>query len=249
MSFGTLYARAYDLLYREKDYAAEAAYVDAEIRRVAPEARSILDLGSGTGRHAVCFAELGHTVHGVERSADMLALSTAGAPDRVSFAHGDLRDYRADRQYDAVVSLFHVFSYLPTDDDVWRGLETARAHLPAGGVLAFDYWYGPAVLRDKPSRRARRVNGDTLRIERVSAPTLLPEENTVRIDYRLTLEDRETATVEEANETHSMRYFFTPEIDGFLQAAGFRPAAHLEWMTTNRPDADSWYAFTVAQAV
>ena len=46
------YARYYDLLYRDKDYAAEAEYVASLIRKFHPAARSIIELGSGTGIHA-----------------------------------------------------------------------------------------------------------------------------------------------------------------------------------------------------
>ena len=45
------YAAFYDLLYRDKDYAAEAEYVARTIRSIVPDARTILELGSGTGRH------------------------------------------------------------------------------------------------------------------------------------------------------------------------------------------------------
>jgi len=40
------YARYYDLLYRDKDYAAEAEYVAGLIQKFHPSAQSILELGS-----------------------------------------------------------------------------------------------------------------------------------------------------------------------------------------------------------
>ena len=47
------YARYYDLLYRDKDYAAEAEYIACLVRKFHPSARSIIiELGSGTGIHA-----------------------------------------------------------------------------------------------------------------------------------------------------------------------------------------------------
>ena len=58
-AFGA-YARYYDLLYRDKDYPAEARYLHELIQRHAPGAQSILDLGCGTGAHAAEFAELGY---------------------------------------------------------------------------------------------------------------------------------------------------------------------------------------------
>jgi predicted TPR repeat methyltransferase len=69
------YARYYNLLYRDKDYHAEADYVAGLIHRFNPTAQSILELGSGTGIHASLLAEKGFLVHGIERSAEMLVRS------------------------------------------------------------------------------------------------------------------------------------------------------------------------------
>jgi len=66
------------LLRRDKDYAAEAEYVARLIRSSVPTARTILELGSGTGRHGRLLAAMGFDVHGIERSAEMVASANAG---------------------------------------------------------------------------------------------------------------------------------------------------------------------------
>jgi hypothetical protein len=57
------YAAYYDLIYRDKDYAAEAEYVARLIRSSVPASRAILELGSGTGRHGRLLAAMGFDVH------------------------------------------------------------------------------------------------------------------------------------------------------------------------------------------
>ena len=71
------YAAFYDLLYRDKDYAAEADYVARRIRSILPEARSLLEFGSGTGRHGRLLAAMGFDVHGIERSREMVSVARA----------------------------------------------------------------------------------------------------------------------------------------------------------------------------
>jgi len=113
------YARYYDLLYQDKDYQAEVDYVAALIRRFHTDARSILELGSGTGKHTRLLANRGYTVHGIERSPEMLAkaLETLEAVQkepkarRLSFSQGHIRNVRLPEQFDAVIALFHVSSY------------------------------------------------------------------------------------------------------------------------------------------
>ena len=74
MAFGE-YAKYYDLLYADKDYAAETAFVREIIRRLAPGARTLLELGCGSARHALELVRSDFTVTGVDLSAQMIALS------------------------------------------------------------------------------------------------------------------------------------------------------------------------------
>ena len=71
-----LSSRYYDLLYQEKDSAAEAAYVDQLLQRHGIAGSELLDFGSGTGRHGCLLASRGYRVHGLERSAAMVAAAT-----------------------------------------------------------------------------------------------------------------------------------------------------------------------------
>jgi SAM-dependent methyltransferase len=138
-------AEFYDDLYEGKDYAAEADYVDALIQRYLPGAQSLLDLGCGTGRHAIKFTEKGYGVVGVDRSAEMIAKARGHRDqlpphirERLTLEHGDIRDFRLGRQFDAVVALFHVISYQISNDDVLAAFTTAKAHLRTNGLFIFD---------------------------------------------------------------------------------------------------------------
>src|SRR5688572_96234 len=104
-----VYGRYYDLLYRDKDYAAEADYVASILERIAPGAKQILELGCGTGAHAEHLARRGLSVHGVDLSVSMLgaahARKSAAPADvaaRMSFSRGDVRQVRLGNHYGAV---------------------------------------------------------------------------------------------------------------------------------------------------
>jgi len=77
MSVFNKYSRYYNLLYRDKDYAGEADYVHELIRKYSPDAKSLLDLGCGTGRHAFPLAKKGYSVTGVDISEEMLAVASS----------------------------------------------------------------------------------------------------------------------------------------------------------------------------
>src|SRR5512136_1906001 len=100
MSVFGAYSRYYNLLYKDKDYKGEADYVHRLIEKHRPGAKSILDLGCGTGRHDLLLAEKGYAVTGVDMSEDMLGVANAGVAGRasrastLSFQRGDIRALR-----------------------------------------------------------------------------------------------------------------------------------------------------------
>lgn len=245
------YTRCYDLLYRDKDYAAETAFVAAHLRRRAPGARHVLELGCGTGGHAEHLARLGYTVHGVDLSESMLARAenrrAALAPElaaRLSFAHGDARSVRVGKNFDAVVSLFHVMSYQTSNDDLRAAYDTAAAHLASGGVFLFDHWHGPAVLTQQPSTRVRRLHDAHIRVTRLAEPVMHWQRNVCDVNYSLYVEAVAGGAMHHFTETHPMRYLFAPEL-ALLEGNAWHDAEHLAWLGDAAPDATSWAAMRV----
>lgn len=249
------YSRYYDLLYRDKDYAAESAYVASHLGRYAPNATRILELGCGTGAHAEHLARLGYSVHGVDQSETMLARAAgrkAGLPPeiaaRLSFREGDVRRVRTRETYDAVISLFHVMSYQTQNADLQAAFATAAAHLTQGGFFLFDFWYGPAVLAQRPESRFKRLEDDRIRVTRIAEPAMHDEQCVVDVNYTVTIEDRATGQTRHVQETHCMRYLFLPEL-AELRGPAFRDRATHAWMSGDAPDTRSWSGFQVLERI
>ena len=243
------YARHYDLLYADKDYAAEAAYVSNLLKRSVPGGARLVELGSGTGRHAALLAGMGFSIHGVEQSAGMLAVARQSAPAGCRFTAGDLRTVRLGETFDAVVVLFHVIGYQTTNDYLAAAFATARAHLKPGGVLLFDYWYGPAVLHQQPYVRIKRVADAALEVTRLTEPELLPNENVVVVNFHLFVRDKASGAVSEHRERHRVRYLFLPEIEALLARQGMRLEHSEEWLTGRELGLGTWYGTSLARAL
>jgi len=241
--FGS-YSKYYDLLYRDKDYAGEARYVHELIARHRPSARSVLDLGCGTGRHARLLAEHDYKVTGVDLSEEMLAVARAASPNG-SFFQGDVRSLRLGRTFDVVLSLFHVMSYQTTNSDLQAALSTVREHLTPGGLFVFDCWYGPAVLTDRPQVRIKRLEDDAIAVTRLAEPVLYANDNLVDVNYQVFIRDKQSGAVEELRETHTMRYLFAPEVRLLLEGAGLRLTQLCEFMGERDPGFDTWNAVFV----
>lgn len=248
------YARYYDLLYRDKDYARESEYVSAQIRKQVPQAKHILELGCGTGAHAEYLARMGYIVHGVDLSEAMLSraeMRKGTLPpevgERLTFGPGDVRTVRTGEKYDAVISLFHVISYQTTNEDLVAAFETVSAHLQPGGLLLFDFWYGPAVLMQKPTVRVKRLEDEEIRVTRIAEPEMHVNVNVVDVNYQVWIEINESGKVEQVRETHKMRYFFLPELSRLLESSKFEMIETKEWLTNNPPGESSWGVMAVAR--
>jgi SAM-dependent methyltransferase len=252
------YARYYDLLYRDKDYGAEANYVNRLIQQWSPGAKTVLELGAGTGKHASLLADLGYVVHGIERSEEMLADAVRRVEVKkkldpswvsASFSLGDIRSARVSRSFQSVISLFHVMSYQVTNDDLLAAFKTAREHLATGGAFIFDVWYGPTVLTDRPVVRVKRMADAQIDVTRLAEPVMRPNENVVEVNYHVFIRNKSSGVVSETKEKHLMRYLFKPEIEAFAVASGFVLQHCEEWMSAKTLGFDTWGACFVLRAV
>ena len=80
--FGADYASAYDSMYADKDYERECDVIEEAFRRFANGfVRSVLDLGAGTGNHALPLAGRGYEVAGVDLSGEMVEIARGKARD------------------------------------------------------------------------------------------------------------------------------------------------------------------------
>ncbi len=248
MSVFGVYSRYYNLLYKDKDYAAEAEYIHRLVDAHHPRAKTLLDLGCGTGKHALLLANAGYQVTGVDLSEEMLAAARAstatGATPR--FLQGDVRSVRIQEKFDVVVSLFHVMSYQTTNQDLKAAFETARQHLAPGGLFIFDCWYGPAVLTERPEVRIRRLADERVFVTRLAEPVLHPNRDLVDVNYHVFIQDKQSGALEELRETHTMRYLFSPEVELLLDSAGLRLTKSEEFMTGQALGFRSWTAVFVA---
>lgn len=254
MSIFGNYARYYNLLYGDKDYVAEAKFIKQLLQENAPNSQSILELGCGTGTLALLLAQQGYQVHGVDFSEEMLQQACdrkSQLPQelqaKLSFSQGDMRKIRLEQQFDAIISVFHVFSYQTTNEDLAAAFATVKRHLKPGGVLIFDCWYGPAVLSDRPTTRIKRWEDPEIKITRIAEPIMYPNQNWVDVNYQVFIQDKTTGVMKELQETHRMRYLFKTEIDQLLAERQLELRAAGEWLTNREIGFDTWGVYFVAR--
>jgi SAM-dependent methyltransferase len=239
------YSAVYDLLYRDKDYVAEADYVARTIRAAIPDAQRILEFGSGTGRHGRLLATDGFAVHGIDRSPEMVALArsvllTGEANGSFTCEVGEVASIELHQTFDAVIALFHVICYQTSDRSLRAAFSTATRHLAPRGIFMFDVWHGPAVLAQQPEQRVKAVSNENIAIIRTARPEIDTNRNTVRVTYEMECQNRHTGEVEHFSEEHLVRYLFPAEIETLAADCGMRVVNTEEFMTARPPSPATW---------
>lgn len=246
------YSAYYDLLYQNKNYFGEAEFICDLIKKHAPHANRILELGCGTGSHAVHIAKRGYNLLGIDRSQDMLGLAEEKArnlelSNALTFKQGDLREFSAPDKYDAIISLFDVFSYLKDNSELKQAMSQISSHASDNAILIFDAWYGPSVLTQKPHCRVRRLENEQIRVTRIAEPEMHVQENRCDVNYEIIIQNKINKHIDILNETHPMRFYFDAELDEILSQFNFKRITSAGWFSDKAPTFDTWSALFVYQ--
>ena len=171
-------------------------------------------------------------------SHEMVAKATMN--EHFSCQQGDITKVKLNKKFDAVLSLFHVMSYLNDNHGLDSAFRSAAEHLNPGGIFIFDFWYLPAVLTQKPDVRVKRMADDKLEVTRIAEPVMKENSNIVQVNYEVFVRSVASGDVENFFESHNMRYLSLPEIDLFAKNNGFERILSEEFLTGDAPSSATW---------
>jgi len=243
------YAAFYDTMYTEKDYGAECDFIESLWGKYGRnKVKTVLDLGCGTGGHALILAQRGYQVVGIDRSINMInqacnKMNARNLPIR--FERKDIRNFELNSTFDSAIAMFAVMSYAGTNEDVLNTLRCTLKHVTSGGLFIFDVWFGPAVISKRPSDRLKIVDQGGNKIYRFAQPKLDLLNQTVNVDYTFLKLSEDHKVIETFKETHKLRFFFPQELSLLLKASGFKLQSLMPFLKPNSPINEEEWNLTV----
>ena len=129
-------AKYYDLFYSNKSYDKEVLF----LKRLIGDRKTILDVGCGTGIHMNLLEKDGYQVDGIDLSNEMLNI--AKTRTNGNLFQGNLLDFKTNKKYDAIISMFAVFNHLKDYNELEKGILNLYQKLNEEGILIIDLHNG-----------------------------------------------------------------------------------------------------------
>jgi len=207
-------AKYYDAIYSFKNYGAEVASIRSIIGREHPKARSVLDVGCGTGEHARLLAS-DFEVDGLDLEPEFISLAQSKSV-RGSFSVADMRHFKLGKSYDVVLCLFSSIGYLLREADVVNAFRCFAAHVADDGVVIVEPWFTPENWETGRPWLSPPVDLPDLKICRMNVSDRRGDLSLLRFQYLIAT----PAGVEHIQEDHELALYTNEQLLNCFTLAG-----------------------------
>jgi ubiquinone/menaquinone biosynthesis C-methylase UbiE len=206
--------RFYDAVYSFKDYPAEVERLRGMIEARLPEARTLLDVACGTGKHLELLRDH-YEVEGADVDPEMLEIARARLGPDVPLHQADMLELDLGRTFDVVTCLFSSIAYASTPEDLRTATSRLAAHAAPGGLVLVE----PFIPREQwlaGQVHAVFVDEPDLKIARMSVSESVQDVMTLRFHYQVATPDG----VDRFDEEHLVGMFDRAGYEEAMRAAG-----------------------------
>jgi SAM-dependent methyltransferase len=219
--FAKYYDQVYDTFY---DYNWECGQIEIlfnELLKSPP--KDILDIGCGTGTHAIELTKRGYRVTGIDFSKPMIKQARRKAQDEeveIDFQVMDMRVMEFNSKFDAAVCLFGVYDYLIEEEDVNRFFHSLKAALKKNSLFIFEFWNKEEVQNGYRNWVKSKDKSKGTTLIRLAESRFNPKTNTSTVKMEFLSFDK-SKVLDSFVETHKLKSYSVSEIEEILSDNGF----------------------------
>jgi 2-polyprenyl-3-methyl-5-hydroxy-6-metoxy-1,4-benzoquinol methylase len=210
------YAKKYENEIFTKGTIGECDFIELEINK--NKVFSILDIGCGTGRHAIELTKRGYNITGIDLSESQINYAKNKAKQenlQINFQIQDARNLTFNKNFDLIIMLCEGgFPLMETDEMNYEILKNAKKSLKKSGKFIFTTLNGLFPLYHSVEKfcAAESIDGATYRSNTFDLMTFR--------DHNITeiLDDDGNQKKLKCNE----RYYVPSEITWLLKSLGFQ---------------------------
>lgn len=130
-----------DLLFSEDKLESSEEEIEKIIDLADMEkGMKVLDMPCGVGRHSIELKKKGFNVVGVDKTEAYIEDAQQKEADDIEFLQEDMKDFRRENSFDAVINWWNSFGYFENKEDDRKMLDNIQASLKEDGVLVMDLW-------------------------------------------------------------------------------------------------------------
>lgn len=215
-TYNKFFAHYYDELYKKNNYSLQIENLIAIFKKYKVLNHSnIVDIGCGTGEHALYLAKSKYIVHGIDPSPYMIekALKKTQIINNLSFSCEYANTLSSI--FDAGYSLFNVVNCLQNTDALKSFfIDTAKLLAP-NSCFVFEAWRSDQVLAEPPVTKQDILECQNQKITRRVIPSFDNKKETIKLIYIYSIDSLEETI------THFIRLFTEKELSTAFTDAGF----------------------------
>lgn len=218
-------AKHYDAVYADKNYDAESELITSLVRERVPNAKALLDVACGTGKHLEHLRQT-FDCTGVELDPEMLSIAKDRVPS-IPLHLGDMCEFDLGRKFDVATCLFSSIGYTKTVGRMEQAVANMAKHLNLGGILLVEPWITPEAWL------VGHIDSETYKTDEFVVTRMMVSEPIER--GRLVLEYLigDKSGISKVTETHEMGWFTHEEYLKAFTKAGLE-VEHIEEGLTGR---------------
>jgi SAM-dependent methyltransferase len=222
----------YDLIYRGiVDYEKECSVLEKIFVAFSSETiERILDIGCGTGSHALILSKRGYKVTGVDVSCVMIEKAKRKADEEqieADFFVQDMRNLKLNRNFDCAICMFGGFGYILSPEGLASLFSGLNHHLRKDGLFIFEFW-NIGGLKPSPYKSWMKIQNKNVTLYRLSESNFNPKTKILNLDMHFVVTHK-NKLVETFTEIHKIRCYTPREIQQYLDNNRFELLSAYNW--------------------